>query len=42
MYVETIDQEQSDVHRDAYVLGQGLWLFARYLAHLMKNSFRMK
>ena len=42
MYVETIDQEQSDVHRDAYVLGQGFWLFTRYLAHLLKNSFGMK
>ena len=24
-------------HRDAYVLGQGFWLFPRYQAHLEKN-----
>ena len=30
------------VHRDAYVLGQGYWIFTRYLAHLVKNLSSIK
>ena len=30
------------IHRDAYVLGQGFWLFPRCQAHLEKNFFNMK